>query len=185
MTSQRWTRIRPPISPLPPPPPLPFSPGSQQTGCQVALPALPKVLPLIPLPSSTPLHSPLSHTHTQCSLIHSNYTSPIIPSILLSLAWFVSGLFTNLSDPKKSNSILSPPSVLLLCFFPRSPLATLCFSLLLQMTKLEQVKGDIYSQDRAQMKCPIPLAACSGLVLFHRNYKLSPPPAGTITPLAP
>lgn len=182
MTSQRWTRIRPPISPLPPPPPLPFSPGSQQTGCQVALPVLPKVLPLIPLPSSTPLHS---HTHTQCSLIHSNYTSPIIPSILLSLAWFVSGLFTNLSDPKKSNSILSPPSVLLLCFFPRSPLATLCFSLLLQMTKLEQVKGDIYSQDRAQMKCPLPLAACSGLVLFHRNYKLSPPPAGTITPLAP
>lgn len=182
MTSQRWTRIRPPISPLPPPPPLPFSPGSQQTGCQVALPALPKVLPLIPLPSSTPLHS---LTHTQCSLIHSNYTWPIIPSILLSLAWFVSGLFTNLSDPKKSNSILSPPSVLLLCFFPRSPLATLCFSLLLQMTKLEQVKGDIYGQDRAQMKCPLPLAACSGLVLFHRNYKLSPPPAGTITPLAP
>lgn len=182
MTSQRWTRIRPPISPLPPPPPLPFSPGSQQTGCQVALPALPKVLPLIPLPSSTPLHS---HTHTQCSLIHSNYTSPIILSILLSLAWFVSGLFTNLSDPKKSNSIFSPPSVLLLCFFPRSPLATLCFSLLLQMTKLEQVKGDIYGQDRAQMKCPLPLAACSGLVLFHRNYKLSPPPAGTITPLAP
>lgn len=182
MTSQRWTRIRPPISPLPPPPPLPFSPGSQQTGCQVALPALPKVLPLIPLPSSTPLHS---HRHTQCSLIHSNYTSPIIPSILLSLAWSVSGLFTNLSDPKKSNSILSPPSVLLLCFFPRSPLATPCFSLLLQMTKLEQVKGDIYGQDRAQMKCPLPLAACSGLVLFHRNYKLSPPPAGTITPLAP
>lgn len=94
MTSQRWTRIRPPISPLPHHLHLPVSPGPQQTGCQVALPALPKVLPLIPLPPS----ALFTHTHIQTHTPTGNALSfmptifhllnPI--SILSSLARFVS-----------------------------------------------------------------------------------------------
>lgn len=113
MTSQRWTRIRPPISPLPHHLHLPVSPGPQQTGCQVALPALPKVLPLIPLPPSalfTHTHTN-THTHRQCSLIHANYIPPIKPYIYSFIPSTVClfGPFTIPSDPKKTNSVFSDP----------------------------------------------------------------------------
>lgn len=78
MTSQRWTRISPPIFPFALQVPL-SSPGPQQTGCQVALPALPKVLPLIPLPPSSLLTH--TETHTQHAPIHARYSSSIKPSI--------------------------------------------------------------------------------------------------------
>lgn len=144
MTSQRWTRIRAPISPLPPPPPLPFSPGSQQTGCQVALPALPKVLPLIPLPSSTPSHSPLSQTHTMLSYSFQLYITyytlySFIPSMVC-----LFGLFTNLSDREKKKEQLHPFTSLCAATLLLSTITTGNL-LLLQITKLEQVKGDIYT----------------------------------------
>lgn len=184
MTSQRWTRIRPPISPLPPPPPFPFSPGSQQTGCQVALPALPKVLPLIPLPSSTPLHSPLSQTHTMLShsfqLYITYYTLySFIPSMVC--LWSIHQPFWSKKEQLHPFTSLCAATLFL------SPITTGNPLLFTTTSNDKAWAGEgrhIYGQDRAQMKCPLPLAACSGLVLFHRNYKLSPPPAGTITPLA-
>ena len=81
---------------------------------------MPKVLPLIPLPPSTLL----THTHkqTQCSLIHANYIPPIKPSIYSFIPSMVClfGPFDILSDPKKTNSIPSPPCVQLLRSSPHS-----------------------------------------------------------------
>lgn len=176
MTSQRWTRIRSPVSPFPHRLHLTFSLGPQQTERQVAVPAQQKVLPLIPLPPSTLL----THTHTQCSLIHASYIPPIKPSVYPFIprmfCLFELSLIRKYRLPFFASSCADTP------LFP--PLISdhswqpSAFLSLLRMTALRQVKEDIYTLSAGpQMKWPFPS-------LFHRSYKLSPPTAGTTTPLA-
>lgn len=98
MTSQRWTGIRPPISPFPHRLYPAFSPGPQQTECQVALPALPKVLPLIPLPPSSLLTHRYKHTHNVLSFMPTIFHLLKPASTLSSLEWFISLV---ISDPKR------------------------------------------------------------------------------------
>lgn len=110
MTSQRWTRIRPPISPFPHHLHPTFSPGPQQTRVSGGSPSPAKGVTPNPI---TPLHS--SHTrtqtHTECSLIHANYIPPIKPSIYSFIPRMVCLFGTFISDPKRTNSLLSPPRV--------------------------------------------------------------------------
>lgn len=112
MTSQRWTGIRPPISPFPHRLYPAFSPGPQQTECQVALPALPKVLPLIPLPPSSLLTHRYKHTHNVLSFMPTIFHLLKPASTLSSLEWFISLV---ISDPKrKKKSLLLLPYGLIL-----------------------------------------------------------------------
>lgn len=136
----------------------------------------------------TPLH--FSHTrtqtHTECSLIHANYIPPIKPSIYYFIPRMVCLFGPFLSDPKKTNSLLSPPRVPILrsshCFLI-NPGNLLLFAVTANDSARPGEGGHIYTQCRAQMKWPFHnLLWC--LLLFHRNYKLRPPTAGTITPLA-
>lgn len=177
MTSQRWTRIRSPVSPFPHRLHLTFSLGPQQTKRQVAVPAQQKVLPLIPLPPSTLLSH--THTHTALSFMLAIFHLLNLLSILSSLECFVS-LSRLWSENTDSHFLL--PHVPILCsahcwslITPGNPSA---FLSLLRMTALRQVKGDVHTLSAGpQMKWPFPS-------LFHRSYKLSPSTAGTTTPLA-
>lgn len=168
MTSQRWTRIRPLISPFPHQLHPTFSPGPQQTECQVALPALPKVLPLIPLPPSTLLTH--RHKHTQCAFIHANYILPIKPSIYAFIHRMVCLCepFLLRHPPKKTSSVLLPPHVQILSsshFSLIAPSNLLLFAITVNDSARAGNKGHIHTQYIAQMKCPFLATACSGVLL--------------------
>lgn len=168
MTSQRWTRIRPPISPFPYHLHPTFSPGRQQTECQVALPALPKVLPLIPLPPSTLLTNRHKHTHNALLLMQTIFHQLNPLSIFSQKKWFIPVV---VSDPKKSNSLLLPPHVLIrhfLAVLPGHPWQPFFDIAVNDSAGAAEGRHVLYMLcARVQMKWPFPVIACTGHVSFH------------------
>lgn len=158
MTSQRWTRIRPPISPLPhhlPPLFLPRSPTDRVSG---GSPSPAKGVTPNPItshpPSNTYTHNALSFMPTIFHLLHSI-------SILSSLAWFVSLAQSPSSLIQKRPT---PSFHLPVCRYSALPLITPGNSQFFATTAGEG--ENLYVQHRAQMKCPFSVKVSSWIFFF-------------------